>query len=164
VKEPRDGRITPWHQDAQYWPLQPQNAVTVFIAFTECDRENGCLRVVPGTHREARLSHHVSQDARYSLPQEIDAGAFDLSRAVDLELKAGEISLHHDGLVHGSDANLSERPRIGFTMRFSSTDVKCDLAVWPNFQAFLARGTDRYGHNPPGVPPTGYEAPTGMLQ
>lgn len=164
VKEPGDGRVTPWHQDAQYWPLQPQNAVTVFIAFTDCDRENGCLRVVPGTHRQPRLSHHVSDDARYSLPQEIDAGQLDLSRAVDLELRAGEISLHHDGLVHGSDANLSERPRIGFTMRFSSTDVKCDLAVWPNFQAFPARGTDRFGHNPVGVPPRGYEAPTGMLQ
>jgi non-haem Fe2+, alpha-ketoglutarate-dependent halogenase len=49
-------------------------------------------------------------------------------------------------------------------MRFSSTDVKCDLSVWPNFQAFLARGVDRYGHNPPGVPPTGYGAPTGMME
>lgn len=164
VKEPGDGRITPWHQDAQYWPLSPQNAVTVFIAFTDCDRDNGCLRVVPGTHREARMKHHVSDDQRFSLPQEIEAGEFDLDRAVDLELKAGEISLHHDGLVHGSDANLSDRWRIGFTMRFSSTDVKCDLGVWPNFQAFMARGVDRFGHNPVGVPPTGYEAPTGMLQ
>lgn len=164
VKEPGDGRVTPWHQDAQYWPLSPQNAVTVFIAFTDCDRENGCLRVIPGTHRGERLGHRVSDDPRYALPQEIDPGQLDLSRAVDLELKAGEISLHHDGLVHGSDANRSDRPRIGFAMRFSSTDVKCDLSAWPNFQAFLARGVDHYGHNPPGTPPTGCEAPTGMLQ
>lgn len=120
--------------------------------------------MIPGTHREARLSHHVSPDPRYSLPQAVDAGEIDLSRAVDLELRAGEISLHHDGLAHGSEANLSDRPRIGFTMRFSSTDVKCDLDVWPNFQAFLARGVDRYGHNPPGTPPDGYAAPIGMLQ
>jgi non-heme Fe2+,alpha-ketoglutarate-dependent halogenase len=164
VKEPGDGRITPWHQDAQYWPLSPQNAVTVFIAFTDCHRENGCLRVIPGTHREARMTHQVSNDGRYSLPQEIVAGEFDPDRAVDLELKAGEISLHHDGLAHGSDANLSGRWRVGFTMRFSSTDVKCDLSIWPNFQAFMARGVDRFGHNPVGVPPIGYEAPNGMLQ
>jgi non-haem Fe2+, alpha-ketoglutarate-dependent halogenase len=119
VKEPSDGTIVPWHQDAQYWPLTPQNAVT----------------------------------------EEIDPAS-----AVDLELQAGEISLHHDGLAHGSGANLSSRRRVGFTMRFSSTDVKCDLSVWPNFQAFLARGVDEYGHNPVGVPPTGYEAPHGMLE
>src|SRR6185436_7711434 len=81
-KEPGDGRITPWHQDAQYWPLSPQNAVTVFIAFTDCDRENGCLRVVPRTHREARLRHHFSEDSRYSLPQEIEDGELDVNRAV----------------------------------------------------------------------------------
>jgi non-haem Fe2+, alpha-ketoglutarate-dependent halogenase len=83
---------------------------------------------------------------------------------VDLELKAGEISLHHDGLVHGSEGNPTDRWRIGFTMRFSSTDVKCDLSVWPNFQAFLARGQDAFRHNPVGTPPTGYDAPTGMGQ
>ena len=164
AKEPGDGRVTPWHQDAQYWPLRPLRAVTVFIAITDCDRENGCLRVIPGTHRGPGLSHHVSEDSRFVLPQEIDAGQMDLVAAVDLELNAGEISLHHDGLVHGSEANRSDRWRIGFTMRFSSTDVKCDLGVWPNFQAFMARGVDRYGHNPPGTPPTGYGAPTGMAQ
>jgi non-haem Fe2+, alpha-ketoglutarate-dependent halogenase len=163
-KEPGDGTVVPWHQDAQYWPLSPQSAVTVFIAFTDCDRENACMRVVPGTHRAGRLRHHTSEDGRYVLKQEIDEGEFDLADAVDMELTAGEVSLHHDGIVHGSEANLSRRRRVGFTMRFSSTDVKCDLSVWPNFQAFLARGVDRYGHNPPGVPPTGYGAPTGMME
>jgi non-haem Fe2+, alpha-ketoglutarate-dependent halogenase len=163
-KEPGDGTMVPWHQDAQYWPLSPQNAATVFIAFTDCDRENACMRVLPGTHLAGRLRHHTASDGRYVLQQEIDAGEFDPADAVDLELRAGEISLHHDGLAHGSGANHSARRRVGFTMRFSSTDVKCDLAVWPNFQAFLARGVDRYRLNPPGVPPNSYGAPTGMLE
>jgi non-haem Fe2+, alpha-ketoglutarate-dependent halogenase len=164
VKEPGDGTIVPWHQDAQYWPLSPQSAVTVYVAFTDCDRENACMRVIPGSHRVGRLRHHTSEDGRYILKQEIDSGEFDPEDAVDLELKAGEISLHHDGIAHGSGPNLSDRLRIGFTMRFSRTDVKCDLSVWPNCQAFLARGTDRFGHNPPGTPPTGYGAPAGMLE
>ena len=63
VKEPGDERVTPWHQDAQYWPLRPLRAVTVFIAMTDCDRENVCLRVVPGTHRGPGLSQHVSDDS-----------------------------------------------------------------------------------------------------
>jgi ectoine hydroxylase-related dioxygenase (phytanoyl-CoA dioxygenase family) len=163
VKEPGDGTVVPWHQDAQYWPLSPQKAVTVYVAFTDCDRENACMRVIPGTHR-VRLRHHTSDDGRYVLRQEIDDAEIDISRAVDLELKAGEISLHHDGIAHGSGPNGSDRRRVGFTMRFSSTEVKCDLAVWPNFQAFLARGVDEYRHNPVGVPPTGYDAPTGMMQ
>ncbi len=163
-KEPGDGTEVPWHQDAQYWPLAPQHAVTVFIAFTDCLPENACMRVVPGTHRMGRLRHHAADDPRFVLAQEADADQVDLSRAVDLDLRAGEISLHHDGLLHGSGANRSGRRRVGFTMRFSGTEVKCDLSVWPNFRAYLARGRDEYGHNPPGVVPTGYEAPTGMLQ
>jgi ectoine hydroxylase-related dioxygenase (phytanoyl-CoA dioxygenase family) len=164
VKEPGEESIVPWHQDAQYWPLSPQHAVTVYIAFTDCDRENACMRVIPGTHRAGKLRHHTSGDGRYVLKQEIDAGEFDPAQAVDMELKAGEISLHHDGIAHGSGPNRSGRRRVGFTMRFSGTDVKCDLSVWPNFQAFLARGVDEYGHNPRGIPPTTYGAPTGMMQ
>ena len=163
VKDPGDERVVPWHQDAQYWPLSPQNAVTVFIAFTDCTRENACMRLVPGTHRGGVLRHHTRDEDRYVLKHEIDEGEFDPADAVDIELKAGEISLHHDGIVHGSGANHSSRRRIGFTMRFSSTDVKCDLRVWPNFQAFLARGVDEYHHNPAGVLPTTNSAPTGML-
>ena len=164
VKQPREESIVPWHQDAQYWPLQPQNAVTVYIAITDCDRENSCMHVVPGTHLQGKFRHHTNTDGRYVLQNELDEGEVDLNAAVPLELKAGEVSLHHDGIVHGSGANHSDRLRVGFTMRFSSTDVKCDLSVWPTFHAFLARGVDRYGHNPVGVPPTGYEAPTGMLE
>lgn len=184
VKEPGDETVVPWHQDAQYWPLSPQNAVTVYVAFTDCDRENACLRsrpgrwrretfrrqsatgrgfATPGSHR-ARLRHHTSADGRYVLKQEIDDAELDPEDAVDLVLRAGQISLHHDGIAHGSGPNRSNRRRVGFTMRFSGSEVKCDLAVWPNFQAFPARGTDTYRHNPEGVPPTGYGAPSGMME
>jgi ectoine hydroxylase-related dioxygenase (phytanoyl-CoA dioxygenase family) len=164
VKEPGEERIVPWHQDAQYWPLTPQHAVTVFIAITDCLPENACMRVIPGTHRAGILRHHTSEDGRHVLRQELDEGEFDPEDAVDLDLRAGEISLHHDGLVHGSGANLSTRRRVGFTMRFSGTEVKCDLSVWPNFQAFLARGVDEFRHNPAGTRPKGFGAPTGMGQ
>ena len=164
VKEPGDGTEVPWHQDAQYWPLSPQNAVTVFIAFTDCVRENACMRVIPGSHRGNILRHETAADEHLVLKQRVAAGQFDESDSVYLELQAGEISLHDDALLHGSAANHSQRRRVGFTMRFSSTDVKCDLNVWPNFQAFLARGVDEYRLNPIGTPPTGYDAPTGMQQ
>lgn len=154
VKDPGDGRVVPWHQDAQYWPLSPQNSCTVFIAFWDCDRENACMEVVPGTHRVGILKHHTTDDGRHVLKQEIDTGEFDPADTVPLELKAGEISLHDDAIVHGSGPNLSHRRRVGFTMRFSTTDVKCDLDVWPTFRAFLARGVDEFRLNPPGEIPT----------
>jgi ectoine hydroxylase-related dioxygenase (phytanoyl-CoA dioxygenase family) len=154
AKEAGDARIVPWHQDAQYWPLAPQHAVTVFIAFTDCLPENACMQVVPGTQNRGILRHHTASGERYVLNQELDADTFDPAAAVNLDLLAGEISLHHDGIVHGSGPNRSDQRRIGFTMRFSSTDVKCDLRVWPTFQAFQVRGTDEYRHNPVGTPPT----------
>lgn len=164
VKAPGDGSVVPWHQDAQYWPLAPLRVVTVFIAFTACDRGNACMRVIPASHRGRRLSHRRSDDPHYVLPQEILPGQVDESAAAYLELASGEVSLHDDRLVHGSGPNNSDRLRVGFTMRFSSTDVKCDLSVWPNFQAFQARGEDRLHLNSQGTPPVGNEAPTGMMQ
>ncbi|MBI2193085.1 MAG: phytanoyl-CoA dioxygenase family protein [Planctomycetes bacterium] len=163
VKEPGDGTVVPWHQDAQYWPLSPMKAVTVFLAFTDCDRENACLRVVPGTHRGPLLRHRAAGKSHYILQQEILDGEFDPEDAVPIELKAGEISLHDDALVHGSGPNLSTRRRVGFTFRFSSTDVRCDLRVWPNFRAYMVRGVDIHHLNPPGVIPSGYGAPDHMM-
>lgn len=163
VKEPGDGSVVPWHQDAQYWPLKPMKAVTVFVAFTDCDRENACLRVIPGTHHGELKRHRVAGKANYVLQQEILEGEINPAEAVYIELKAGEISLHDDALVHGSDANHSSRRRVGFTFRFSSTDVKCDLNVWPTFRAYLVRGMDEFDLNPKGVIPTGYGAPDRMM-
>ncbi|MBM3457121.1 MAG: phytanoyl-CoA dioxygenase family protein [Armatimonadetes bacterium] len=163
-KEPGDGTEVPWHQDSHYWPLSPQHSVTVFMAWTDCDSENAAMRVVPGTHRGGLLHHHTRTDGRAVLRDEIDDGEFDPADAVDLVLRAGQISLHHDAIVHGSGPNHSSRRRVGFTCRFSASEVLCDLAVWPNFRAYPARGVDAAGGNPIGEPPTAFAVPTGMFQ
>jgi len=162
VKDPGDGTEVPWHQDAQYWPLTPQNSCTVFLALWDCDRENACMQVVPGTHHGPILRHHASREENHTLNQEIDEGEFDAADAVYLELRAGEISLHDDAIVHGSGPNHSDRQRVGLTWRFSTPDVKCDLAVWPTFRAFQARGADRFHHNPAGEKPVENGYPTMM--
>ena len=72
------------------------------------------------------------------------------------------MSLHDDAIAHGSGPNNSDRRRVGFTMRFSSTDVKCDLNVWPTFAAHLVRGVDEYNYNPVGKIPTEFDAPDCM--
>ena len=102
--------------------------------------------------------------ANLILRQEVPPEAIDPERVVTLDLRAGEISLHDDALLHGSGPNDSDRVRCGLTMRFCPTEVKCDLSVWPTFEAYLARGVDRYQHNPPGVVPDGESFPTAKFQ
>ncbi|MCE2488758.1 MAG: phytanoyl-CoA dioxygenase family protein [Anaerolineae bacterium] len=153
-KDPGDEKTTPWHQDAFFWPLAPHNSVTVWVAFEDSDAANGAMKVIPGTHRAQHITHEDSESTSDVLPSRATGGDFSFDDAVHLELKAGQVSLHDDNILHGSDANDSDRLRCGLTLRYSSNEVKVDLSVWPFFKAFQVRGVDRYGHNPAGTPPT----------
>jgi len=159
VKYPRDGSEVPWHQDAQYWPLSPQRTVTVWLAIYDTDAGNAAMQVVRGSHRDGPFTHHINDASHLVLEQEVSQDQIDADRIVTLDLKAGEISLHDDGLLHGSGPNNSDRVRCGMTMRFCPTEVKCDLSVWPTFEAYMARGTDRHRLNPVGPMPTGEHYP-----
>ena len=154
-KEPGDGKTTPWHQDAFYWPLSPHKAVTVWLAFADSDEGNGAMMVVPGSHRAGKLKYRKTTRDSDVLDMVLEHGEFRESDAVPLILKAGQISLHDDNIIHGSAPNLSERLRCGLTMRYSAGEVHCDLSVWPFFKAFWVRGVDRWRHNPTGAPPKG---------
>ena len=155
AKDPGDGKITPWHQDAFYWPLLPHNSVTAWLAFADSDRANGAMQVIPGSHVLGHLQHAEFNHAKAVLPLQLEAGQVDPRDAVFLELAAGEMSLHDDRIVHGSQPNRSDRLRCGLTIRYSAGEVKCDTSEWPMFQAFWVRGTDRWGHNPKGMAPRG---------
>jgi len=126
-KMPRDGKSVAWHQDASYWPLTPTNTVTVWLAIDDVDRENGCMRVIPGSHHHGHLAYRHSDTSEGNvLDQTID----DVQRfgePVDVVLAAGRISLHSDLLLHGSEANDSDRRRCGLTLRYSSADVQAHL-------------------------------------
>ena len=178
VKFPHDESTVPWHQDAKYWPLEPRTTVTVWLAVFDADAENGCMRVVPGSHRRGDLHHDklpeakdwsqdsddAARDSKYVLWQTVDAKSFDEADAVDIDMKAGEISLHDDDLIHGSPGNPSDRMRAGITLRFCPTDVKCDLSVWPNFEVYPARGVDHNQFNPVAQVPTKKGYPTRFNQ
>ena len=85
---------------------------------------------------------------------ELEEGTFNEADAVTINLKAGEVSLHDDNIVHGSPPNRSDRWRIGLTIRYSPTHVKCDLTKGPKFRQYMMRGVDEYKHNPYGTIPT----------
>ena len=145
IKNAHDpGRVT-WHQDSTYWGLSKPDIVTAWVAFTPSTTENGCMRVVPGTHTFEQLPHRdtFAADNLLSRGQEI-AVTVDESRAVDIVLEPGQMSLHHVRLVHGSEPNHAAHRRIGFAIRYLPTYVK-QLAGAVD-SATLVRGTDEYGH------------------
>jgi hypothetical protein len=143
-KLPGDGKPVSWHQDASYWPLTPAHTVTVWLAIDDADRENGCMRVIPGTHKLGHLEFDNSGVEENSvLPQKV-VNAESYGAPMDFELAAGEISLHSDMLVHGSEPNRSARRRCGLTIRYATTSVRAHLN-W-NSRSILCRGEDSAGH------------------
>ena len=154
VKPPRSSSTVGWHQDTYYWPLEPKISATVWVAFEDVDEANAAMQVIPGSHRAGLLKHSRSSDTDSVLTLECEQGQFREDSAVSLNLRAGQVSIHDDKLVHGSPANNSPRRRAGLTIRYSSTVVKCDLAVNPYFTTYLCRGVDTYRHNPVGKVPS----------
>jgi len=154
IKPPRSTGTVPWHQDAYYWPLSPFNTVTVWIAFDDVDEENGGMKLIPGSQRGGLIKHRHQDDANSIIQLELEEGTFDVNTAVQFRLKAGEISMHNDKAIHGSQANPSDRRRAGLTIRYSGTNVKADLKVSPDFVAHPCRGTDSFGHTPYAPVPT----------
>ena len=163
-KGPKDNSIVPWHQDAQYWPLKPSKSVTVWLAVYDTDEENAAMKVVSGSHKEPPYQHRTNKNENLILDQEVSKDQFDIKNIVSMNLKAGEMSLHTDALLHGSEPNHSNRPRCGITMRFSPTYVKADLNVWPFFSTQLSRGVDKYEYNPVAPIPRGEATPSGRFQ
>jgi len=119
-KPPRDSSYASWHQDSVYsgWHLTP--SISAWIALTASDRSNGCMRVVPGTHKLGLLDHENVPNDPNLLNRRGERIRMDVneSDAVDVVLRPGEMSLHHTNIVHGSNPNTSDGPRIGFIVRF----------------------------------------------
>jgi non-haem Fe2+, alpha-ketoglutarate-dependent halogenase len=143
IKEARDPAFVSWHQDATYWGLSEPDIVTAWVAFTDATVENGAMRMVPGSHDE--LLAHRDTFAPHNLlsrGQEI-AVEVDEARGVDILLAAGEMSLHHVRMVHGSPANRSADRRIGLAIRYVPTRVR---QLFGEDGALLVRGVDDYHH------------------
>lgn len=122
-KMPGDGKTVSWHQDASYWPLTPSKTVTVWLAIDDADRVNACMRVIPGSHHHGHLTYKMTEDSGSNvLNQEVE-NAEGMGEPIFMELAAGEISIHSDLLLHGSEANQSTRRRCGLTLRYCAADV-----------------------------------------
>ena len=144
VKQPGDQTYVSWHQDATYWDLGDGQVYSAWVAFTPSNRESGCMRMIPGSHKEL-VPHADTFDEKNLLSrgQEISVDV-DETQAVDIELRAGQMSLHHVQIVHGSAPNVSAVPRIGFVVRYISPQTR--QTIGDRDSAMLVRGEDRFGH------------------
>lgn len=143
-KMPGDGKRVSWHQDASYWPLTPSKAVTLWLAIDDADVENACVRFLPGSHLYGHLTWHLSETDESNVLNQTVAEVERFGAPFDSILKAGEASLHSDLLLHGSEANESNRRRCGLTLRYCTPDVRAHLG-W-NEKGVVVSGTDAAGH------------------
>lgn len=145
IKEPRNPAFVSWHQDSTYWGLDPADIVTAWVALSDSTTENGAMRVVPQSHTMAQIPHQDTfrSDNLLSRGQEVMVDV-DASGADTLTLKAGEMSLHHVRLIHGSEPNPSDQRRIGFAIRYLPTHVR--QIAGSHDWATLVRGVDRHGN------------------
>jgi len=153
VKMPGDPTYISWHQDGAYWGLEPMEVLTAWIALGPATRANGCMRVLPGSHRGPALKQRdtFAPDNALSRGQEIEV-AVDEAQAVDLALEPGQMSMHHLWIVHGSDPNRSAVPRVGLAIRYVAAQVRQRDGSRP--LAMLVRGENRHGHFTLAEPPT----------
>jgi non-haem Fe2+, alpha-ketoglutarate-dependent halogenase len=145
IKEKRNPAYVSWHQDSTYWGLEPPDIITAWVALADSNAANGAMRVIPGTHKLDQVPHRDTFAAENLLSrgQEIMVDV-DERQAAMLELAAGEMSLHHVRLIHGSDPNPSDDRRIGFAIRYIPTHVR--QVAGSHDSATLVRGVDRF-HN-----------------
>lgn len=143
-----NGKRVPWHEDSSYWRgmLDPMDVVTVWLAIDPSTDVNGCMKVVPRTFNGDSETVPVSL-ATNVFATEIKPNQFDASKAVSCLLQPNHASLHDGRLIHGSEPNLSNIRRCGYTMRFISTKVKFnDAKVGEWHQIYLGRGKDHAGN------------------
>lgn len=145
TKEANDPAYVSWHQDSTYWGLSSPDVVTAWVGFTDSNVRNGCMQVIPGTHLKDQLPHKDTFAPNNLLTRGQEVQVEVSSRdAVDVILEAGEMSLHHVRLVHGSPPNTSNDRRIGYAIRYVPTYVH--QTVGPRDSAMLVRGIDTYKH------------------
>jgi phytanoyl-CoA hydroxylase len=122
-KPPRTGRPVLWHQDGAFWPLDPMEVITLWLAITDSDPDNGCLRVIPSTHTRELAGMTERDEVDSVLRRETDY-VVDESEAVDLVLRPGDVSVHHPNILHSSNANTSDRWRRALTIRYIPTTTR----------------------------------------
>ena len=142
IKNPNEKSFVSYHQDAKYIGLEPHNWVTAWVAITDSNEHNGCMRMWSGSHKDNLKEHDQKFNEGNLLTRGQTVQNVPNEKTTPLILKAGQMSLHHPTTVHGSDLNKSDDRRIGFVIQsYIGTNVK---QVFGKNSVQLARGFDKF--------------------
>ena len=145
IKNPKEKGFVSFHQDAKYIGLEPHNWVTVWVAITDANEKNGCMRMLPESHKENLKHHEQKFDKNNLLTRGQTIKNISLDKTEPVILKAGQMSLHHPKIVHGSGLNYSDDRRIGFVIQsYIGSNVD---QVLGKMYVQKARGEDKYKYH-----------------
>ena len=145
IKNPNEKGFVSFHQDAKYIGLEPHNWVTAWVAITNSNENNGCMRMWSGSHKDNLKDHDQLFNEGNLLTRGQTVNNVPKDKTTPLILKAGQMSLHHPKIVHGSGLNKSNDRRIGFVIQsYIGTDVK---QVLGKNSVQLARGFDEFNYH-----------------
>lgn len=162
IKEPQTPSFVSWHQDLTFWGLSHDDQVSLWLALSPADAQSGCMRMIPGSHKQGMVEHATYDDPNNVLFQAQTVHGVNEDDAVLCPLKPGEASLHHGWTLHASMPNESDDRRIGVNAQYLAPHVrqtKHDLD-----SAILVRGEDRYGHYRKDIPATSSFLPEAMAR
>ena len=145
IKDPDKKGFVSWHQDAKYIGFEPYNWVTAWLAITDANEENGCMRMWSGSHKEKIKDHKDTYNKDNLLTRGQTVQNVPIEKTIPNILKAGQLSLHHPMIVHGSGPNQSNQRRIGFVIQsYIGTDVD---QVIGKIYVQQARGEDKFKYH-----------------
>ena len=145
IKNPDKKGFVSFHQDAKYIGLEPHNWVTAWIAVTDSNEENGCMRMWPRSHKNSLKNHNQKFDEGNLLTRGQTIENVPIDETEPVVLKAGQMSLHHPTIVHGSDLNKSDDRRIGFVIQsYIGSNVD---QVLGKMYVQQARGNDTFNYH-----------------
>lgn len=150
-KPPKTGQPVLWHQDGSYWPLEPMDVITLWLAVTDSTIENGCMKVIPKSQNMSLQETKSRTDIDNVLASSIDDDLVDESSVLNIILNAGDVSIHHPNIIHGSDSNHSDTWRMGLTLRYIPTSTritKPEICTAFLFRGKPIAGINTYGKNP----------------
>ncbi len=144
IKEARSPKYVSWHQDSNYWGVETDDLISVWLALSPATVESGCIRILPGSHKQAALEHVDTWAEDNMLTRGQTINGIDEAKAVNLELQPGEAAVFDYRLAHASYANRSADRRIGIGIRYIPPTARQVVADWDS--ASLVRGKDPFGH------------------
>jgi len=152
-KEP-GGKEIPWHQDQNYWPLEPIINISAWIAIDDVKIDNSCVQILPKSHKH--VVPHIPAKDGMAFGEEADEKYFKKDNLINMELKPGQFFLFNEKLLHHSEPNRSTRRRMGMSMRVTLPIVRIKQdgpPLHPGHAGILLRGEDFMGFNRLQEPP-----------